>query len=45
MSLTSLILTDTFQEIYGSTAHLVKDHIMVGDFYGWRRGVTDWFTN
>lgn len=45
MSIASLILTDTFKEIYGDTAHLVTEHILVGNFYGWRRGVTDWMMN
>lgn len=45
MSITSLMLTDTFQEIAGTTHHMVFEHLLVGNFYGWRRGSTDWLIN
>lgn len=45
MSLQNLLITDLYEIVLASTNHVVNGHVLVGDFGGFRRGVTDWLIN
>jgi hypothetical protein len=36
---------DAFLEASGQATHMVTEHLMVGDFPGFMKGIFDYFTN
>ena len=38
-------VSQLFTEAFGQASHMVTGHLMVGDWFGFNKGVIDYFTN